>query len=250
MSNQTWNANQYIDHASFVSHFGSGILAILNPCVGESILDLGCGDGALTIKIQEAGAKVLGVDGSESMIRAANERGLSAQVCNGEKLNFANQFDAVFSNAALHWMTNYKAVIQGVHNALKPNGRFVGEFGGQGNIATLIDAMQKVFSKYDDFGDLKNPWFFPSTKDYQQALEDEGFKVSYIELIKRPTPLKTGIREWLKIFAEGVTKELNQDQKECFYQEVEYLLKPTLYSQEEGWIADYVRLRFAAFKID
>ncbi len=249
MAHQSWNASQYIDHAAFVAELGVPLVALLNPSRGEKILDLGCGDGALTMKIAQTGASVHGVDASESMIAAAVLRGLSAEVCSGESLNFNNQFDAVFSNAALHWMTDYQAVIGGVHRALKPNGRFVGELGGLGNIAALIDAMERVFAQHDDFGQFKNPWFFPSAEVYQAALEQGGFRVSHIETIERPTPLKTGVREWLKLFANSVTQALSQDQKACFHEETEALLKPVLYSEQEGWIADYVRLRFAAFKV-
>jgi len=209
---------------------------------------LGCGDGALTQKIAEAGASVHGIDSSDSMIEMAQKRGLSAEVGSGENLQFNRQFDGVFSNAALHWMPNYNAVVNGVNRALKDKGRFVGEFGGQGNIGALIGAMQTLFTQHPEFGEFKHPWFFPSASEYQQALEARGFQVSYIELIPRPTPLKTGVREWLKIFARQITQGLNKEQKETFYQEAETFLKPVLYTEENGWIADYVRLRFVAFK--
>ena len=183
------------------------------------------------------------------MIEAAQQRGLLAEVGNGENLQFNCQFDAVFSNAALHWISDYQAVIQGVNQALKEKGRFVGEFGGQGNIGALIEAMQTIFAQHPEFGAFKHPWFFPSATEYQQALEPRGFQVSYMELIPRPTSLKTGVREWLKIFARQITHGLNEDQTETFYQEAESLLKPVLYTEKDGWVADYVRLRFAASKV-
>jgi 2-isopropylmalate synthase len=249
MTKDSWQASQYINHASFVPQLGNPVVELLNPLPGENILDLGCGDGTLTLKIAEAGAKVHGIDASESMIAAARKRGLSAEVGSGETMNFQDQFDAVFSNAALHWMIDYNAVINGVRKALKPDGRFIGELGGQGNIAALIDAMCSIFNRHEEFGEFKNPWFFPSVTQYQQALERGGFQVSYMELIQRPTPLKTGVREWLKIFAKNITQDLNPEQKERFYQEAEQLLKPVLFTEKEGWVADYVRLRFAAYKV-
>lgn len=248
MTQQKWDADQYINHASFVPELGNPVVKLLNPRRGETILDLGCGDGTLTLKIAEAGATVHGIDSSESMIGAAQKKGISATVGHGENLNFNHQFDAVFSNAALHWMKDYHAVINGVSRSLKNNGRFVGEFGGQGNIKALIEAMQTIFEHHPEFGEFKPSWFFPSATEYQQALESAGFQVSYIELIPRPTSLKTGVREWLKIFARHITQGLNQEQKETFYQEAETLLKPILYTEKDGWIADYVRLRFAAYK--
>jgi len=249
MTQQTWNAQQYINHASFVPQLANPVLDLLHPKSGETILDLGCGDGTLTLKIAEDGAKVQGIDSSDSMIEAAQQRGLLAEVGNGENLQFNCQFDAVFSNAALHWMPDYHAVISGVNRALRDKGRFVGEFGGQGNISALIEAMQALFAQHPEFGEFKHPWFFPSATEYQQALEARGFQVSYMELIPRPTPLKTGVREWLKIFARQITEGLNEEQKETFYQEAESLLKPVLYTEEDGWVADYVRLRFAASKV-
>jgi 2-isopropylmalate synthase len=249
MTQQTWNAQQYINQASFVPELAHPVLELLKPKSGETILDLGCGDGTLTLKIAEAGASVHGIDSSDSMIEAAKTRGLSAEVGSGENLQFNRQFDAVFSNAALHWMPDYNAVINGVNQALKDQGRFVGEFGGQGNIGALIEAMETIFTQHPEYGEFKHPWFFPSATEYQQALEARGFQVNYMELIPRPTPLKTGVREWLKIFARQITQGLNQEQKEVFDQEAESLLKPVLYTEKEGWVADYVRLRFAASKV-
>lgn len=250
MTQQFWNANQYINHASFVPELGNPILKLLAPVPNETILDLGCGEGTLTEKIAETGAKVYGIDNSESMIDVARKRGLDVEVMSGENLKLQQEFDAVFSNAALHWMTDYQAVIKGVYQCLKPNGRFVGELGGEGNIAALLNVMENLFQKYQDFGEFKNPWFFPSADFYRTALEISGFQVHYLELIPRPTLLKSGVKEWLKIFAAPITQSLTEEQKDKFYQEAEELLKPILYNEQEGWIADYVRLRFVASKID
>ena len=245
---QAWDANQYVNHASFVAKYGSPVLDLLNPKSGERILDLGCGDGALTRDIEKCGASVHGVDSSQSMIEIAQKRGLSAEVMSGENLTFKKEFDAVFSNAALHWMTSEESVLRGVSNSLTSNGRFVGEFGGEGNVAALVSAMSSVFASHPEFGEFINPWYFPSVEEYQQKLQNNGFNVHYIELIPRPTLLDSGIGKWLKIFSNGITKNLNQEQKSKFLNEVECLAKPHLFV-EGKWVADYVRLRFFAQKV-
>lgn len=248
MSSQSWRAEQYSDHASFVSELGSPVVALLAPKPGERILDLGCGDGMLAEKIKRSGAAVHGVDYSQGMVDAAVQKGVEAEVMSGERLTFSNEFDAVFTNAALHWMRDYKAVIGGAFNSLKTPGRCVGEFGGCGNVQHILEAMQKVFAANPDFGNFVNPWFFPKPSAYSEALTTAGFRVESIELIPRPTPLKTGIREWLKIFSEHAIGKLDFDQAEIFLDEVEAAVKPSLYTAKEGWVADYVRLRFCAFK--
>lgn len=245
---QVWNADQYVDNASFVAELGNPVVSLLGPKKFERILDLGCGDGTLTKELEKSCAYVHGVDFSESMVTKAIGRGLSAEVCNGEALTFNNEFDAVFTNAALHWMKNYDGVIQGVAKALKSQGRFVGEFGGYGNINTLVKAMKTVFANNTEFGEFINPWFFPDIETYCSALERGGFNVESMELIDRPTPLATGVKEWLKLFAVGITKNLDAKQMEIFLDETIDIVKPQLYSLDKGWVADYVRLRFSARK--
>lgn len=245
---QEWHAQQYNEHAAFVSRLGSPVLKLLNPQPGEAILDLGCGDGTLAYQIQTLGASVVGVDASRSMIASAREKGITALVMPGESLSFSHQFDAVFSNAALHWMTDYKSVLRGVHAALKSPGRFVGELGGAGNIGAILDAMTAVFITNRDFGTFKNPWYFPTVDEYTKALTDAGFKVESIALVDRPTPLGTGLREWLKVFANFAIAHLTPEQHERFLEQVEAIVKPRLYSTEMGWMADYKRLRFSATK--
>jgi 2-isopropylmalate synthase len=247
-TSQSWCAHQYSDHAAFVSELAAPVLDLLNPQPGEHILDLGCGNGTLAANIQRAGATVVGVDASPSMVAAARENGIDAQVMSGEALTFQNEFDAVFSNAALHWMPEFKTVIQGVYAALKHGGRFVGEFGGAGNIQHLIEAMSAAFAKFPELGEFSTPWYFPTDQAYARALEDQGFQVPVIQLIPRPTPLKTGVREWLKIFADYLLYSMDAETAELFLDQVEQQAKPRLFSPEQGWVADYVRLRFVALK--
>ena len=248
MSQQNWDATEYKKHASFVPTLANDVIDLLNPQAGESILDFGCGDGELTFKIQESGCSVIGIDSSQSMIESTRNRGIEAYVMDGHSIDYQNRFDAVFSNAALHWLTQPEKAIKGICTSLKKNGRFVAEFGGDGNIAALLKAIREVFEDNREFGEFQMPWFFPSKDEYKRLLEKAGFQVYYIELIPRPTPLKSGVENWLKIFAEGITSHLNQEQKKTFLASVKNKLLPILYTEQNGWVADYVRLRFAATK--
>jgi 2-isopropylmalate synthase len=249
MSQPNWNANEYIKHASFVPSFTGDVMSLLDPQPQEKILDVGCGDGELTFKLKEKDCNVIGIDASESMVASTKNRGVEAYIMDGHYLNFEAEFDAVFSNAALHWLKQPEQVIQGVYAALKPHGRFVAEMGGAGNIAALLQAMQSVFQEHSEFGEFKNPWYFPAVEEYQQLLEQAGFVVNYIELIPRPTPLASGIEKWLEIFAEGIIRHLTAEQKSRFLIVVREKLSDVLYTEKDGWVADYVRLRFKAVKI-
>ncbi len=248
MNSQNWNAEEYNANAAFVAQLGNSVLEILAPQPEERILDLGCGDGKLTRKIQKYGCHVLGIDSSEEMINATRKLGIKTKVISGDNLNFDQEFDAVFSNAALHWMLDKDQVVQGVYKALKPGGRFVGEFGGKGNITSVIMAISAVFEDFPELGKFSHPWYFPSVAEYSKVLDRAGFEINYLELIPRPTPLNTGIRGWLKVFAQGITDHLNSEKQEFFIHEVEKRLKPIIFSEENGWVADYVRLRFKTTK--
>ncbi len=241
-----WDASRYAREAGFVSQKGANLIEWLSPQPGESILDLGCGEGALAESIAARGAAVIGVDGSEAMVRAAHERGLDARVMAGERMDFEGEFDAVFSNAALHWMPDANRVVRGVYRALRPGGRFVAEMGGAGNIASLLDAMASVFADHPEFGTFEHPWYFPQSEEYRRILEEAGFRVEAIELFERPTPIEAGVRAWMEIFASSVVAHLDDQQRTVFLDETERRLRPTFDAVDEGWVADYVRLRFCA----
>lgn len=246
---QEWNSARYATNARFVSDLGQPVLDLLNPQPGERILDLACGDGALTEKIAATGAHVLGVDASADMIAAARHRGLDARVADGYHLTFENEFDGVLCNAALHWMKrDPDAVLRGVRRALKPRGRFAAELGGHTNVAAIVVALCAALENRgipDPVAAL--PWYFPSVDDYRTRLERAGFTVEYIELIPRLTPLPTGMRAWLETFAIPCTKLLPEENRAAFLDEVTSRLKPALCDEQGRWTADYTRLRFLVF---
>ncbi len=246
--NQSWNPDQYANKARFVSDLGIPVVELLAPKAGERILDLGCGDGPLTKKLVDLGCMVVGVDASPQMIEASRKLGLDAHVMDGHALTFDGEFDAVFTNAALHWMKQPDQVIAGVWRALKPGGRFVGECGGSGNVATIVAAIGDALAKRGIDAAPLNPWYFASDVEYRKQLEVQGFVVKSIALIPRPTPLPGDIIGWLETFAQSFTAALPISEWAALLQEVADLCRPKLCNADGQWVADYVRLRFAAVK--
>jgi len=244
---QTWSAASYDKHARFVSDLAGAVVEWLALEPGERILDLGCGDGALTEQLVAAGADVVGVDASQDLIASACARGLDVQLMDGQELSFVDEFDAVFSNAALHWMTEPDRALNGVARALKTGGRFVGEFGGHGNVAAIVTAMRATAVRRGGNAALAGPWFFPSPEVYADMLDSHGFSVRRIGLFPRPTPLKSGMSEWLKVFRKPFFEQYGPAHDEVL-NEVEDLLRPVLCDARGNWTADYVRLRFEAVK--
>jgi SAM-dependent methyltransferase len=219
---------------------------MLAPGPGQRILDLGCGDGALTEKIAASGADVVGLDASASQVEAARARGLEARLGDGTGLDFESEFDAVFSNAALHWMTPPEAVVAGINRALKPGGRLVAEFGGAGNVARIEAALMKALERRGFDAAAANPWYFPGPDDYTALLTGQGFRVDSIALIPRPTPLAAGLAGWLETFSEPFTELLEPARRAEYLAEVTEDVRPELCDAEGNWSADYVRLRLAA----
>jgi trans-aconitate methyltransferase len=244
---QVWNAEDYEKHARFVSDLAGPVLEWLQPQAGQRILDLGCGDGVLTEELKRRDVDVLGVDVSESLLSAALARGVETRRMDGQKLPFDAEFDAVFSNAALHWMSDAGAVIEGVFRALKPGGRFVAEFGGHGNVAAVTTAMRATARRRGGDAALAGPWFFPSVAVYREMLEERGFRVVRIGLFPRPTPLPTGMIAWLKVFRRPFFAQYGAEEDQVLA-EVEELLAPSLRDARGNWTADYVRLRVEAVK--
>ena len=243
----TWNPDIYAKNARFVSDLGEPLLQLLDPKPGEVILDLGCGDGVLTEKIIAAGCIVYGCDSSLAQLQAARSRNLPVAVMDGQRLAIKKQrFDAVFTNAALHWMKQAEKVVEGVTNALKPGGRFVGEFGGKGNVDTIRQALHGALRKRGIDPWSVDPWYYASPEEYTELLDRYGFSVDYIELISRPTQLPGDILGWLEVFAQPFTKAVDDFERANFLAELRQQLQPKLQKADGSWYADYVRLRFKA----
>ncbi|MFZ5835265.1 MAG: class I SAM-dependent methyltransferase [Pseudomonadota bacterium] len=243
---QQWQADSYARNARFVADLAQPVVDLLNPRPGEDILDLGCGDGVLSLTIAARGANVTGIDPSPSLVAAARASGLAAVRGDATLLPFTHCFDAVFSNAVLHWISRPDAVIAGVAQALRPGGRFVGEFGGHGNVAAIVVALRATARRHGLAESEVSPWFYPTPAEYAGRLTRGGFRVQYIELIPRPTPLPTGIEGWLDTFRAPFFQSLPSEKRAAIRQEIIDLLAPSLRDSQGNWTADYVRLRFAA----
>lgn len=254
-----WDAGHYRDRHAFVFESSRDLVSgWLEPQPGERILDLGCGSGELSAQIAAAGAGVLGVDASEAMIAAARERhaglfdtGLTFEVRDAHRLTFQQDFDAVFSNAALHWMKPLPEVFARVRAALKPGGRFVFESGGAGNVQTIVDAVERGLEVLSLPG-LGHPWTFPPTPVMAALLEEAGLRVERLHWFARPSPLpaEDGLRAWLTGFASGWLAPLSASQREAVLEEAERRARPRLWDGEAGlWRADYCRLRGLARRV-
>lgn len=229
---------------------GQPVLDLLRTKPGERILDLGCGDGALTEKLVALGAQVMGIDSSPDMIAAALQRGLDARVMDARALVFENEFDAIFSNAVLHWIKDDPdAPIKGAFRALRSGGRFGGELGGHGCVGAITVALVATLHRRG-VKDAASwiPWYFPTVEEYEIRLRRAGFAPRSVQLIPRPTPLPTGMRGWLNTFANPFCAALRSEERGAFLDEVTALLKPVLCDADGRWTADYMRLRFVAIK--
>jgi trans-aconitate methyltransferase len=252
MSQQQWNAELYDRKHSFVAEYGADLLEILDPRSGELILDLGCGTGALTQQIADRGAQVLGIDSAPSMVAQAQQNypHLSFQVADATDLPFTEQFDAVFSNAVLHWVKPPEAAIANMWRALKPGGRLVVEFGGKGNIQAIASALDEGLREIGyEHPTTLNPWYFPSISEYTTLLEQQGFEVRFAALFDRPTPLDgaDGIQNWVKMFAQSWLQVVPAEQQDAFLAQIAERTRSQLH-REGIWFADYRRIRAIAIK--
>ncbi len=247
MTTQTWDPEQYARNARFVSDLGLPVVDLLAPQPRERILDLGCGDGALTAKLAALGCEVIGVDSSPAQVAAAGKLGLDARVMDAQALDFDAEFDAVFTNAVLHWIPRADAVIAGVRRALRPGGRFVGEFGGQGNIQAIVAALYAALRRRGIDPTALNPWYYPGDAEYRARLEAHGFRVRSITLIPRPTPQPGDVSGWLETFAGAFLSAVPAEDRPTLIAELREALRPALCNADGTWVVDYVRLRFVAY---
>jgi len=253
MTTNTWDAQLYDDKHSFVWEKGKGVVEMLAPAAGERILDLGCGTGHLTAEIAASGAAMTGIDRSPEMIAQARKEypRLRFEVCDAREIPFEGEFDAVFSNAALHWILDPGNVIQGIARALRPGGRFVAELGGKGNIRRLMEAVARAGDAAGiERSAAANIWYFPSVGEYAGLLERHGLAVREAVLFDRPTQLEdgeTGLAVWLRMFAGALLERVAAEKQDALLREVERQARPELF-KKGSWELDYVRLRISARK--
>ena len=249
-SSDQWSPDLYDDKHSFVWKLGTSVIELLDPKPGERILDVGCGLGQLTAQIVDSGAEVVGVDSSAAMIDEARRTrpDIEFQLGDVQCLDTASPFDAVFSNAALHWITQPDNAALCIARALKPTGRLAVEFGGQGNVQHLTAAVEAAYHSL--LGEpLRHPWYFPSIAAFSSLLETHGMEVTFATLIDRPTPLEDddGLRNWVRMFGQHWLSRIQAEQQDEFFSRVEEFARPNLF-QNSHWFADYRRIRVAARK--
>ena len=248
-----WNPSLYDQRHAFVYQHGADLLDLLKPQQGERILDLGCGTGQLTAKINEAGAEVVGIDASAEMIAQARKNfpDIAFQVADARDYRTDQLFDGVFSNAALHWVKPAEAAAKTIAAALQPGGRFVGELGGHGNVRQIVAGLQAAMSAAvgRDVGDI-NPWYFPSIAEYAVLLDAEGLEVQCALLFDRPTPLEEGepgMANWLAMFAQPCLTGVSEQKRPAVIADAIERMRPHLWHDGQ-WTADYRRLRIVAVK--
>ncbi|HVS95037.1 MAG TPA: class I SAM-dependent methyltransferase [Puia sp.] len=250
----TWNARLYDDRHAFVFKYGEDVVRQLAPRPGEKVLDLGCGTGYLTNLIAESGARVTGIDKSASMIEKAKATypGLDFRVQSATEMEFDAPFDAVFSNATLHWILDKEAAIDHIYHALRQGGRLVLEMGGKGNVEEIIVATRKALTRHNQYANAaKQVWYFPSLGEYSLLLEKRGFQIRYASHFDRPTKLQdnaSGLKDWIKMFGNAFFKDIPERDIDSILSDIQETVRPTRFINN-SWYADYKRLRIEAIKL-
>jgi len=253
MTSAKWNAGLYDAKHAFVWEKARGLLEWLAPQKGERILDLGCGTGQLSSEIAASGAEVVGVDRSQEMIAEARNKfpALHFEVCDARSLTYENEFDAVFSNAALHWIPEAEPVVAGIARALKAGGRFVAEFGGKGNVRHVVAVLEQALTEVGISPDGANPWYYPSIAEYSSLLEKHGLEVRQALLFDRPTQLEDGehgFATWISMFCESFLARVPEAKRGDYLRALEDAARPMLWKSDH-WELDYRRLRLSAWKL-
>jgi trans-aconitate methyltransferase len=249
-----WNATLYDDKHGFVSKYGEDVVKLLAPEKGERILDIGCGTGHLTHLIAQAGARVIGIDNSASMIQRAQAAypDLDFRVMSATDFHFPTPFDAVFSNAALHWVLDKESAVDHIAQALRPGGRLVLEMGGKGNTEEIVVATRKALTRHGYYSNAAiQLWYFPSLSEYTTLLEKKGFRVRFAAHFDRPTELQdteNGVKEWVKMFCNAFFSNIPDSEVDTILGEIQEAVKPTNY-RNGSWYGNYKRLRIAAVKL-
>ena len=250
-----WNPTLYNDQHDFVHNFGEEVVSLLNPQKDEVILDLGCGTGDLTKRISSSCKEVIGLDSSLEMIQVAGKKypEISFYHIDAKDLDLNVTFDAVFSNAVLHWIIEPELIIQNINRHLKMGGRFVAEFGGKGCVKKIISALTNILdSKRVIYPAIGESLYYPSISEYSKLLEQNGFEVSLAMLFDRPTELKgglAGLRNFIEMFFNWLFDNVSEQEKLEYIGIVEKRLKDELL-YDSTWIVDYRRIRILALKIN
>ncbi|WP_236974666.1 methyltransferase domain-containing protein [Membranihabitans maritimus] len=249
----TWNPGFYNNKHAFVFNYGRGLIDLLQPKKNERILDLGCGAGQLTDAISKFTTDVVGIDNSPEMIEDARKSypDIDFRVMDASNFSLDKPFDAIFSNAALHWVKKYKEAARCMYDNLNEGGRLVIEMGGHGNVETITNSLQKLLSKKGYLEQSRFfPWYFPTMGAYAAVLENVGFRVLVAQHYDRPTELAdeaTGIMDWLNMFGDGFFAGVDEKDRAEIIHEVQEDVKPELF-HDRKWYADYKRLRILAHK--
>lgn len=248
-----WNADLYDDKHAFVFKYGEDLIDLLQPLPTESILDVGCGTGYLTNLIAEKAAEVIGIDSSPQMIQKAQQAYPLVRFQTADITGYTSttSFDAVFSNATLHWVLQAPQAAQQIYAALKKGGRLVLEMGGKGNVKAIADALKQVLIN-EGYAEnaARRLWYFPSMGEYTTVLESAGFRVVYASHYNRETELKddgNGISDWIQMFGSYFLKDIQPEAAQQICRQVQEQLRPTHF-RNGRWYADYKRLRVAAIK--
>ena len=252
MSKDLWNAALYDQQHQFVSNYGNDLIELLNPKQGENVLDLGCGTGDLANTIHSMGVAVIGIDHSTNMVEQAKIKypEIPFYVMDANTLSYDNTFDAVFSNATLHWIKTPQNVLESIYGSLKPGGRFVAEFGGSGNVQTITDELiLQIQQAGITFTDEQFPWYFPTIGQYTTLMESVGFTVGFASHFARPTKLngENGLRNWIEMFSPSLFEQMDVKVKESIIAATTKNLTEKIY-KNGNWYADYQRIRVLAVK--